>query len=94
MLNVGGQRFECHKTTLTNATGSMLAARFNGNMKAGDKTSIGVEDGNAVISTEIGGTRVDLRLPIGDRQTPSGQGPTPTPATPPAQPQPAPAPPP
>ena len=65
-----------------------------GTIPVGDKTSIGVEDGNAVISTEIGGTRVDLRLPIGDRQTPSGQAPPPTPATPPAQPQPAPAPPP
>ena len=65
-----------------------------GTIPVGDKTSIGVEDGNAVISTEIGGTRVDLRLPIGDRQTPSGQAPTPTPATPPTQPQPAPAPPP
>lgn len=32
-----------------------------------DKTSIEVKDGNAVISTEIGGTRVDLRLPVGDR---------------------------
>ena len=62
-----------------------------GTIPVGDKTSIGVEDGNAVISTEIGGTRVDLRLPIGDRQTPSGQGPTLTPATPPAQPQPVPA---
>jgi penicillin-binding protein 1A len=32
-----------------------------------DKTSVEVKDGNAVISTEIGGTRVDLRLPVGDR---------------------------
>jgi penicillin-binding protein 1A len=32
-----------------------------------DKTSVGVKDGNAVISTEIGGTKVDLKLPIGDR---------------------------
>ncbi|UKK86059.1 transglycosylase domain-containing protein [Sphingopyxis sp. BSN-002] len=32
-----------------------------------DKTSVEVKDGNAVISTEIGGTRVDLRLPVTDR---------------------------
>jgi penicillin-binding protein 1A len=40
-----------------------------------DKTSVGVKDGNAVISTEIGGTKIDLKLPIGDR----------TPVTPPPQ---------
>ncbi|MBN8842722.1 MAG: transglycosylase domain-containing protein [Sphingomonadales bacterium] len=40
-----------------------------------DKTSIEVKNGDAVISTEIGGTRVDLRLPVGDRppQTPPSQ---------------------
>jgi penicillin-binding protein 1A len=46
-----------------------------------DKTSVGVKDGNAVISTEIGGTKIDLKLPIGDRP----------PSTPPAQSQPPPA---
>ena len=46
-----------------------------------DKTSVGVKDGNAVITTEIGGTKIDLRLPIGDRP----------PTAPPAQSPPAPA---
>lgn len=31
----------------------------------GEKTSVGVEGGDAVISTEIGGSRIDLRLPVG-----------------------------
>jgi len=30
-----------------------------------DRTSVGLEKGNAVISTEINGTRIDLKLPIG-----------------------------
>lgn len=51
-----------------------------GNIPVGDRTSVGVQDGNAVISTEIGGTRVDLKLPIGDRP----------PATPPPAAQPPP----
>lgn len=48
-----------------------------------DKTSVGVQDGNAVISTEINGTRVDLRLPIGGDRPPAEP-----PATPPPQPPP------
>lgn len=47
-----------------------------------DRTSIGVKDGNAVISTEIGGTRVDLKLPIGDRPAPTPPAPQPPPAPP------------
>ena len=43
-----------------------------------DKTSVGVKDGNAVISTEIGGTKIDLKLPLGDRP-PAGQPPAPPP---------------
>ncbi|WP_374397802.1 transglycosylase domain-containing protein [Sphingopyxis sp.] len=44
-----------------------------------DKTSVGVKDGNAVISTEIGGTKVDLKLPIGDRPPAPPPAPTQTP---------------
>ena len=44
-----------------------------------DKTSVGVKDGNAVISTEIGGTKVDLKLPIGDRPPPPPPAPAQTP---------------
>ena len=43
-----------------------------------DKTSVGVQDGNAVISTEIGGARVDLKLPIGGNSPPQ-PGPSPPP---------------
>ncbi|SKB96228.1 transglycosylase domain-containing protein [Sphingopyxis flava] len=31
----------------------------------GERTHVGVEGGEAVISTEIGGSRIDLRLPVG-----------------------------
>ncbi|WP_332819699.1 transglycosylase domain-containing protein [Sphingopyxis sp.] len=34
----------------------------------GEKTRVGIEDGDAVITTEINGSRIDLRLPIQDRQ--------------------------
>ena len=40
-----------------------------GSIPVGETTRVGVEDGKAVISTEVGGTRIDLRLPI-DRSTP------------------------
>jgi len=43
-----------------------------------DKTSVGLKDGNAVISTEIGGTKIDLKLPIGDR-APTAPPPAPPP---------------
>ena len=39
-----------------------------GDIPVGDRTRIGIEDGDAVISTEINGNRIDLRLPIEDRQ--------------------------
>lgn len=45
-----------------------------------DKTSVGVKDGNAVISTEIGGTKIDLKLPIGDRAPVAPPQPQPQPA--------------
>ncbi|HET6525558.1 transglycosylase domain-containing protein [Sphingopyxis sp.] len=34
----------------------------------GDRTRVGLEGGDAVISTEINGSRIDLRLPIQDRE--------------------------
>jgi len=39
-----------------------------GDITVGDGTRIGIRDGEAVISTEINGSRIDLRLPIEDRQ--------------------------
>ena len=38
-----------------------------GDIPVGGSTRIGIEGGNAVISTEVGGSRIDLRLPIEDR---------------------------
>jgi penicillin-binding protein 1A len=35
-----------------------------GSIPVGETTRVGIEDGKAVISTEVGGTRIDLRLPI------------------------------
>ncbi len=35
-----------------------------GEIPVGEKTSVGIQDGDAVITTEIGGNRIDLRLPI------------------------------
>lgn len=60
-----------------------------------NQTSVGVQDGNAVISTEIGGARVDLKLPIGDRPPvpPAQSAPVLTPRSNPAPPQPAQTPP-
>ncbi|RYD42571.1 MAG: hypothetical protein EOP63_12545 [Sphingomonadales bacterium] len=37
-----------------------------GDIPIGDRTRIGIEDGDAVISTEINGSRIDLRLPMQD----------------------------
>lgn len=46
-----------------------------GAIPVGETTRIGIEDGKAVISTDVGGTRIDLRLPLNkgapiDRETP------------------------
>ncbi len=49
-----------------------------GEIPVGDKSSVGIQNGEAVISTEIGGSRIDLRLPINDRAPPTA---TPPPAT-------------
>lgn len=38
-----------------------------GDIPVGDRTRVGVQDGDVVIGTEIGGTRIDLRLPVADR---------------------------
>src|SRR3546814_6158946 len=38
-----------------------------GDIPVGGSTRIGIEGGDAVISTEVGGSRIDLRLPIEDR---------------------------
>ncbi len=38
-----------------------------GDIPVGDRTRVGIEGGDAVISTEINGSRIDLRLPIQDR---------------------------
>jgi penicillin-binding protein 1A len=40
-----------------------------GDIPIGDKTRVGIQDGDAVISTEINGSRIDLRLPI-PKETP------------------------
>jgi penicillin-binding protein 1A len=53
-----------------------------GEIPVGDKSSVGIQNGEAVISTEIGGNRIDLRLPITDRPPPPA---TPPPATTPPQ---------
>jgi len=58
-----------------------------GAIPVGDKTTVGVQDGQAVVRTEINGTPIDLRLPLGDRPAvPPPEGgavPEPTPAPPP-----------
>lgn len=51
-----------------------------GDIPVGDRTRIGINGGDAVISTEINGSRIDLRLPIQDR--------APAPAVPEPQPPP------
>jgi len=43
----------------------------------GEKTQVGVEGGEAVISTEIGGNRIDLRLPVGGNRPPEEAPPPP-----------------
>jgi penicillin-binding protein 1A len=51
-----------------------------GDIPVGDRTRVGINGGDAVISTEINGSRIDLRVPIQDR--------TPEPAVPEPQPPP------
>ena len=53
-----------------------------GDIPVGDRTRVGIEGGDAVISTEINGSRIDLRLPIQDRE-PEPAEVEPPPATPP-----------
>lgn len=43
-----------------------------GAIPVSDKTSVGIEGGDAVITTEIGGNRIDLRLPI-ERPPPAAE---------------------
>ncbi len=38
-----------------------------GDIPVGDRTRVGIEGGDAVITTEINGSRIDLRLPIQNR---------------------------
>ena len=47
-----------------------------GDIPIGDKTSVGIQDGDAVISTEINGSRINLRLPI-PKETPVEVAPQP-----------------
>ena len=47
-----------------------------GAIPVGETTSVGIEDGDAVISTEINGSRIDLRLPI-TKDAPAEQPPAP-----------------
>ncbi|PZQ23679.1 MAG: penicillin-binding protein [Sphingopyxis macrogoltabida] len=61
-----------------------------GAIPIGDASSVGVDNGDAVISTEIGGTRIDLRVPIGEGgaagpgpAAPAPSAPAPTPSQPP-----------
>lgn len=49
-----------------------------GAIPIGDNSSVGIEGGNAVISTEINGSRIDLRVPIANERPP----PEPVPAPP------------
>jgi penicillin-binding protein 1A len=49
-----------------------------GAIPVGEATQVGVQDGNAVITTEINGTRIDLKLPI-----PKSEAPPPEPQPPP-----------
>jgi penicillin-binding protein 1A len=49
----------------------------------GEKSSVGIQGGDAVISTEIGGNRVQLRLPIGGDRPAGEAPPAPAPAPPP-----------
>ncbi|WOF42584.1 penicillin-binding protein [Sphingopyxis indica] len=55
-----------------------------GAIPVGEKTTVGVQDGQAVVRTEINGTPIDLRLPLGDRsaepQPEAGPAPEPPPA--------------
>jgi penicillin-binding protein 1A len=52
-----------------------------GDIPLGDRTHIGIDGGDATISTEIGGARLDLRVPVaGERDPeplPSPTGPAP-----------------
>ena len=52
-----------------------------GDIPVGDKTTVGVQDGEAVVRTEINGTPIDLRLPIGDRAAAPQPGDAPVPET-------------
>ena len=61
-----------------------------GAIPIGDASSVGVDNGDAVISTEIGGTRIDLRVPIAEGgaagpgpAAPAPSAPAPTPSQPP-----------
>jgi penicillin-binding protein 1A len=44
---------------------------------SGEQTLVGGEGGEAVISTEIGGNRIDLRLPVGGDRAPEDAPPPP-----------------
>ena len=48
-----------------------------GDIPIGDRTRVGIEGGDAVITTEINGSRIDLRVPIQDKQAPPPAGPEP-----------------
>ncbi|NIJ37076.1 penicillin-binding protein 1A [Sphingopyxis panaciterrae] len=50
-----------------------------GAVPIGETTRVGVQDGNAVISTEIGGTRIDLKLPINESRPGEAPPAAPTP---------------
>jgi len=50
-----------------------------GTIPVGEATRIGVEGGNAVVTTEINGTRIDLRLPIDSGRPPETPPPDPPP---------------
>ncbi|MDO9363907.1 MAG: penicillin-binding protein, partial [Sphingopyxis sp.] len=57
-----------------------------GDIPIGDRTRIGIEGGNAVITTEINGSRIDLRLPIQDQRPTIPEGRPPADAAPAPQP--------
>src|SRR3546814_11418718 len=57
-----------------------------GAIPVGDRTSVGVQDGQAVIRTEVNGTAIDLRLPLGDRPPAGAPPPEPAPHPPPPYP--------
>lgn len=80
MVQASGKGSRAAPPAKSNPTGPVqpLDVPDIGAIPVGETTQIGVQDGNAVITTEIGGTRIDLKLPI-----PKSEVPPPEPQPPP-----------